>query len=118
MDSKSILINNIKEWIHLNNQINIIQNNLKELKLKKKNISNELIAVMEKNEIDRFDINNGKLVYRKNKIKVPLNKDYLIKMLDNYFKEYPEVDINDVSQFILNNRPIKENTSLVIKQNK
>ena len=73
---------------------------------------------MENNEIDRFDINNGKLLYRKTKVKAPINKDYLMKILKNYFKEYPDVDTDDVSSFILENRPIKENSVLVIKANK
>ncbi len=73
---------------------------------------------MENNEIDGIDINNGKLVYRKNKVKAPINKDYLLKMLDNYFEKYPEIDTNDVGSFILENRPTKETATLSIKQSK
>lgn len=117
-ESKQILINTIKEWVSINSKINELQKQMKELKNSKKQLSNTLISVMENNEIDRFDINNGKLVYRKNKVKAAINKDYLLKMLDNYFKEYPEIDTNDVGNFILENRPIKENSTLVIKENK
>ena len=117
-DSKQILINTIKEWVTINSKINELQKQIKELKISKKQLSNTLISVMENNEIDRFDINNGKLVYRKNKVKAAINKDYLMKMLDNYFKEYPEIDTNDVGNFILENRPVKENSTLVIKENK
>ena len=41
-----------------------------------------------------------------------------MKMLDDYFEKYPEVDTNDVGNFILDNRPTKENATLVIKENK
>ena len=82
-DSKQILINTIKEWVTINSKINELQKQIKELKISKKQLSNTLISVMENNEIDRFDINNGKLVYRKNKVKAPINKDYLLKMLEN-----------------------------------
>ena len=117
-ESKQILINTIKEWVSINSKINELQKQMKELKTTKKQLSATLITVMENNDIDRFDINNGKLVYRKNKVKGTINKDYLMKMLDNYFKEYPEIDTNDVGNFILENRPIKENSTLVIKENK
>lgn len=117
-ESKQILITTIKEWVSINSKINTLQKQLKELRNNKKNLSDTLIQVMENNEIDRFDINNGKLVYRKNKVKAAINKDYLMKMLDDYFEKYPEVDTNDVGNFILNNRPIKENATLVIKENK
>ena len=117
-DSKQILINTIKEWVLINSKMTELQKQLKELRNNKKQLSDTLISVMENNEIDRFDINNGKLVYRKNKVKAPINKDYLMKMLEDYFKDNPEVDSSHVSEFLLDNRPIKENSVLVIKQNK
>ena len=117
-DSKQILINTIKEWVLINSKMTELQKQLKELRSNKKQLSDTLINVMENNEIDRFDINNGKLVYRKNKVKAPINKDYLMKMLQDYFKDNPEVDSDHVSEFLLDNRPVKENSVLVIKQNK
>jgi hypothetical protein len=39
-------------------------------------------------------------------------------MLDDYFKDNQEVDSNHICEFLLENRPIKENSVLVIKQNK
>ena len=117
-ESKQILIATIKEWVLINSKITELQKQLKEFRNQKKQLSNTLISVMENNEIDRFDINNGKLVYRKNKVKSAINKEYLMKMLDDYFEKYPEVDTNDVGNFNLDNRPIKENATLVIKENK
>jgi hypothetical protein len=117
-DSKEVLINNIKEWIALTNQMTELQKAVKDLRTKKKNISTSLINIMENNEIDGIDINNGKLVYKKNKVKAPINKDYLLRMLDNYFKKNPEIDIQDIGHYILENRPIKETPTLSIKQNK
>ena len=117
-EAKELLINTIKEWVAINNKVNEIQKLLKDLRGKKKQLSDSLIKIMENNEIDGIDINNGKLVYRKNKVKAPINKDYLLKMLDNYFDKYPEIDTSDVGSFILDNRPIKEMATLTIKQNK
>jgi hypothetical protein len=117
-DPKEVLINNIKEWVATTNKITELQKALKDLRTKKKNISTSLINIMENNEIDGIDINNGKLVYKKNKVKAPINKDYLLRMLDNYFKKNPEIDIQDVGNYILENRPIKETPTLSIKQNK
>ena len=118
MDSKSLLVNSIKEWIIINNKILSLQKSLKELRNEKKKISNTLISVMENNNIDEFDINNGKLIYRKTKVKAPITKEYLTNMLEKYFEKYPEVDTNDVGNFLLENRHIKETPNLVIKENK
>tara|TARA_Y100001970_G_scaffold293851_1_gene443861 strand:+ start:5734 stop:6093 length:360 start_codon:yes stop_codon:yes gene_type:complete len=117
-ESKELLVNSIKDWIAINNKMNELQKVIKDLRLKKKQLTDTLIKIMENNEIDGIDINNGKLVYRKNKVKAPINKDYLLKMLDNYFEKYPEIDTNDVGSFILENRPIKETATLSIKQSK
>ena len=117
-DQKQLLINTIKEWVSINSKEVILQKQLKELKTSKKQLSDTLMKVMENNEIDRFDINDGKLIYRKNKVKAPLNKEFLFKMLEDYFKDNPEIDSNHVSNFILENRPIIEKSILVIKQNK
>jgi len=117
-DSKEVLINNIKEWIQITNKMNELQKTVKDLRTKKKTLSASLINIMESNEIDGIDINNGKLVYKTTKVKAPINKDYLLTMLDSYFKKNPEIDIQDVGNYILENRPIKETPSLSIKQNK
>lgn len=116
--SKELLVNTIKEWVAINNKMIEIQKILKDLRGKKKQLSDSLINIMENNEIDGIDINNGKLIHRKNKVKAPINKDYLLKMLENYFEKYPEIDTGDVGSFILDNRPIKETSVLTIKQNK
>ena len=117
-DSKAILIANIKDWVLINNEMTKLQKQVKELRNKKKTISNVLIEIMEKNEIDGIDINDGKLLYKKNKIKGAINKEYLLSTLNDYFKKYPDVDTNDVSSFILENRPIKEKQTILIKQTK
>ena len=117
-DTKQVLIQSIKEWITINSNMSSLQKQLKELKDKKKNISSILIKIMENNDIDRVDINNGKLLYKKTKVKGAINKDYLTKMLDTYFKDNQEIDSNHICEFLLENRPIKENSVLVIKQNK
>ena len=117
-DNKIILVNSIKDWLTLNNKLNLLQKEIKEIRNEKKKLEANLIDVMENNNIDEFTISNGKLMYKKTKTKNPINKEYLYKVLENYFKKNPEIDSNDVTQFILENRSIKENSSLVIKENK
>jgi hypothetical protein len=116
--NKEAIVENIKDWIKINNKIIELQNHLKKLKEEKKKFSNNLIKIMESNEIDEFNINENKLVYKKTKTKATINKNYLMSILGNYFENNPEIDNEDLSKFILDNRPIKENSSLVIKENK
>ena len=117
-NNKNVLVNSIKDWLSLNTKLSSLQKEIKEIRNKKKNLESNLINIMENNNIDEFTINNGKLIYRKTKTKNSINKEYLYKVLEDYFKKTPEIDSNDVTQFILENRSIKENSSLIIKENK
>jgi len=115
---KEILIASIKEWIEINDELIKIQKIMKEQRLKKKQLTDVLVGIMKNNEIDCFDINNGKLMCKTSKTKAPINRENLIKSLEDYFADNPTIDILDVGNFILDKRAIKETNSLVIKSNK
>lgn len=116
MTDKTILVQNIKFWIEIDDKINLLQKDLKELKIKKKELSDNLIQIMEDNNIDEFTTNSGKLTHKKTKIKAPINKNYLIEKLQYFFKDNLNIDSDEISSYILDNRPIKENSSLIIKK--
>jgi hypothetical protein len=116
MSSKEELVNIIKEWIDNDEKVKELQTIIKEYKNKKKNLTTTLLSIMKTNEIDCFDINSGKIVYCKNKTKASLNKKTLIETLEKFFKEKNNlninIDVNAISDFILNNREIKINENI------
>ena len=116
METKEQLVNNIKEWIKMDGEIAKLKSDIKEINNKKKELTNELVEVMKKNEIDCFDINGGALVYKKNKVKKPINGKTLLVALQNYYKEQPNV-AQDLTKHILNSREeqIKETIKRKIK---
>ena len=85
MATKEVLVNTIKEWIDHDNEIKNLQQQIKEHRNKKKSLTDNLLEIMKDNEIDCFDINNGKIIYCKNKVKSPLNKKTLLETLEKYF---------------------------------
>jgi predicted nucleic acid-binding Zn-ribbon protein len=90
METKEELVNLIKEWIKLDNEIIAFQKEMKERKEKKKQMSEMLMSTMKKNNLDCFDINGGSLLYKKNKIKKPLNGKTLMTALNEYYKSNPQ----------------------------
>jgi len=86
METKEQLIVNIKEWIKIDNDISQLKMDIKEKNNKKKELTNNLVTVMKTNQIDCFDINGGALVYKKNKVKKPINGKTLLTALKNYYK--------------------------------
>ena len=87
--NKEILVNNIKEWIQIDNELKELQKASKDRRERKKELTNSLVDIMKDNEIDCFDVNDGKLIYTKNKIKTSLSKKNLLLALQNFYKDDP-----------------------------
>jgi len=113
METKEQLVNNIKEWIKIDGEILKLKSDIKERNNMKKHLTNELVEVMKKNQIDCFDINDGALIYKTNKIKKPINGNTLLLALKNYFKEEPNI-AEDLTKHILNSR--EEQIKEIIKR--
>ena len=109
------LIQNIKEWVLLEKEMNEMRKKMKVLRLKKKDVSNKLIEIMRENEIDCFNINDGKLMYSKRKVKKPLSKKHLITSLVSYFGGNNE-NAKTLGDFILNSRGEKVLENIRIKK--
>jgi hypothetical protein len=106
METKEQLVNNIKEWIRIDTEISQLKAEIRERNNKKKLITSDLVTVMKSNEIDCFDINGGSLVYKKSVIKKPLNGKSLMNILQNYYKNQPQV-AEELTKHILDNREEK-----------
>ena len=111
MTTKEDLVNTIKKWIIQDDKIKILQKQIKLHRDSKKTLTDNLVEIMKDNEVDCFDINNGKIMFCKNKVKSPLNKVSLLSTLESYFKNKPDINPREVSEFIFENREtkIKEN---------
>jgi DNA-binding protein Fis len=115
---KELLIATIREWVEINSKLNEVMRTVKEFRNQKKVLTDSLVAIMKNNEIDCFDINNGKIVCRTTKTRAPINRQNLAKALEQYFADSPDIDVGEVSNYILESRQVKETSSLVIKQAK
>jgi len=103
MDTKQQLVNHIKTWINVDNEIQKLQKQIKAYREEKKELTTSLVDVMKNNEIDCFDIKDGKLIYSRSKYKKPINKKNLLLSLQSYFKEDDKLAL-DLRDHILNNR--------------
>ena len=112
---KSVLINNVKEWIEIDNELKELQKAAKERRQRKKELTEQLVNVMKTNEIDCFDINGGKLIYSKNKVRTALSKKHLLKALTMFYKNDPS-QVTEVTNFILNSRDEKIKETIRRKQ--
>ena len=103
MDSKEKLIKSIQDWVRLDNEIRKLKQEEKKRRDEHKQISGNIMTIMRENEIDEFDINNGKLIYSKKNVKKPITKKALLGILSKYYKG----DINkatEINDYIISNR--------------
>tara|TARA_B100000029_G_scaffold57981_1_gene52344 strand:- start:105 stop:452 length:348 start_codon:yes stop_codon:yes gene_type:complete len=115
MNEQDKLIQNVKKWVELENNISSLQKVIKQKKKEKKNVSNILVEIMRMNEIDCFNMNDKKLIYTRKTIKKPLSKKHLITSLITYFGGKKE-DATTLSSFILNSRDDKIIENIRIKK--
>jgi hypothetical protein len=117
METKEQLIQNIKDWVKIDNEIRLLNIELSKRKIEKKKISDVLIQTMKTNEIDVFDINNGKIIYSKKTVKKPITKKVLLDILSKYYDGNID-EAEQVNNFILDNREIVTKESIVRKIDK
>jgi hypothetical protein len=103
MEAKEQLVNNIKEWIKIDNEISDLKAEIKERTNKKKSLTENLVTVMKSHSIDCFDINGGALVYKKSKVKKPINSKTLFSALQNYFKTDTKI-AEEIAKHVMDSR--------------
>lgn len=112
MTTKEKLTQIIKDWLQLDKELQVLQKELKERKVKKNELSKSLVEIMKSKEIDCFDISEGKIIYSKTNVKNAINKKYLIDCLEKYFENNPNIPTDDIVKFILDNREINTKESI------
>ena len=106
MTDKNELVNNVKNWINIDNDIKELQKVIKEKRKEKKLYTGKLVEIMKSNDIDCFDMKSGKLIYSRRTVKAPLSKKHLFSSLSQYFKNNKDI-IDELGQFILDSRAEK-----------
>jgi hypothetical protein len=108
--------NNVKEWLLLDDDIITLQNAIKDRKVKKNELTPKILEYMEKFEINDLNTNNGKIKFTKSYQTKPLNKQFLISRLGDFFKDFTKGE--KAASFILENRDKEEKFKLRRVHNK
>lgn len=96
----------IKEWMLIDADSAELKKRLRQLNMKKKDISEKLLVIMKDQKIDEFDLNtDGKLVRQTKLSKQSINKKNLPMILTSYY-DNPE-EATKIADYILNSRPEK-----------
>ena len=102
MDTKDQLVQSIRDWVKIDNEMRKLKSEVTKRRKIQKKISESLLDVMRKNEIDEFELNDGKLMYNKRSVKKPITQKLLLGILANYYE-------GDIKKAIELNNYISEN---------
>ena len=108
---KNKLQQKVKEYLSLDEQIAALRKGLKERNSKKSDISNEIIDIMKKLNIDNLNVKDGKLVSKTSTRNKTLSKATLVDGLSDIFKN-DDSKLQDAMKTILEKRQKVEVTSL------
>ena len=109
-DNKNQLIHTVKEWVRIDNEIRQLQKEISTRRQDKKVMNDKLMETMKTNDIDCFDLNDGKICYTKKNVKKPINNKVLLDILTKYYS-------GDISQASEINNFINDNRIEVTKEN-
>jgi len=101
---------NVTEWLTLDDDINTLQNAIKERRTKKNEMTPKIMDFMNRYEINDLNTHNGKLKFTKTLQTKPLNKQFLVSRLGDFFKDFTKGE--KAATFILENRDKQERFNL------
>jgi hypothetical protein len=111
---KEVLVENVNEWVDLDKKILKLQSEARELKKRKGAITDILVEVMRKNNVDSFDMKEDSLIYKKQTIRQSINKKMLLETLQNYY----DANMTDkIVEHILEQRKTKTKETIRRKGN-
>ena len=102
----------IRDILHIEREMIALRKRKKELDKRKKDISDNLMALMKEREIDSFDTKQNRIVFKKTKTQT-MNKNVLYRVVEDYYKGNQEA-ANDLHSYIYDNLPVRMRETLVI----
>jgi hypothetical protein len=97
----------IKKWVHLDNQLKVINDKVKEIKQERDNVEGQIIEYVDTNHLNNATakITGGKLKFVETKQTSPLTLKYIKECLSECIETEQQVDL--ILNYIKDNREIK-----------
>lgn len=111
----------LKDYMKQKNNIDNLNKELKEKKIKLSEIKNTILQYMNKKTLKELDYDNNKFILKTNKTYSTFTQKYLKDTINNYFNNNNynnEINVDNLIKYILNNRQETIQTDLQLSLNK
>jgi hypothetical protein len=116
MSNKQALIDIVKSWVTVDNQIRALSGKLRELRKEKKCKNEDMIKIMKANDIDSFDLKDGQILYKKETKREALTQKKLLDILSKH-PQLGEEQAKHLNQFVYDRRKVSEQGVISRKMN-
>lgn len=112
-------IDKVKEWVELDTKAVELKTSMNELNEKKKELEEDIIDYVEKNQLENVTLNisDGRLKFPKTTVKQSLSMKYIKTTIGKYNEENassPQIDVDALCQYIVDN--LETSTKVTIKR--
>ena len=99
--------NHIKQWVEIDNQVKILNTELRELRMKRNNISDHIVSFVDTNNLDKavIEISDGSLKFGTTKQTSPITLKFIKKCLNECINN--EESVEQLIEYIKSKRDIK-----------
>lgn len=116
MSNKQALIDIVKSWVTVDNQIRALSSKLRDLRKEKKCKNEDMIKIMKANDIDSFDLKDGQILYKKETKREALTQKKLMEILSKH-PQLGEEQAKHLNQFVYDRRKVSEQGVISRKMN-
>ena len=97
----------IKQWVELDNQVKILNDQAREIRNERNNVSDEIVAFVDQNNLDKavIEISDGALKFGKTKQSSSLTLKFVKKCLTDCITN--EQTVNQLIEYMKSKREIK-----------
>lgn len=109
---------NIRSWVSIDNQVKELNEQLRDLRTKKKELTSHLMELSEEEGYGDpiINITDGKLKFTEVNVSTPLSLKYVEQCLTDCIKDKSQVD--KLMEYIKENRPVRKNREIKRLYNK
>lgn len=104
-DNREQLKDSVKKYITMDDEIRIINKDIKILKEKRKNMEEEILNYMKENKVDQIKLGSGKLQLVTSKVYSTMKKEIIFETL---IQKVGESKAEEITDSIIKNRKMNE----------
>lgn len=112
--SKEDLINTVKKWVYLDNQIKQLNTMLKTLRNEKKEHNVKMVEMMKASNIDNLELKDGQIQYKKYSKRESLTQKKLLDILTKHPQLQSE-QVKMLNDYVYENRKVVEKDVVIRK---